>query len=153
MKELWETYLPQFEACVREGKVEAVMGAYNRTNGEPCCAHSYLMVEVLRKQWGFQGHYVSDCWAIRDFHEHHKVTDRPEESVRLALEMGCDVNCGCIYQKILNAYEEGLISKELLQKSAIRLFTTRFLLGMFDETEYDHIPYEVVECRNILSFP
>ena len=92
MKELWETYLPQFEACVREGKVEAVMGAYNRTNGEPCCAHSYLMVEVLRKQWGFQGHYVSDCWAIRDFHEHHKVTDRPEESVRLALEMGCDVN-------------------------------------------------------------
>lgn len=147
MKELWETYLPQFEACVREGKVEAVMGAYNRTNGEPCCAHSYLMVEVLRKQWGFQGHYVSDCWAIRDFHEHHKVTDRPEESVRLALEMGCDVNCGCTYQKILNAYEEGLISKELLQKSAIRLFTTRFLLGMFDETEYDHIPYEVVECR------
>ena len=147
MKELWETYLPQFEACVREGKVEAVMGAYNRTNGEPCCAHSYLMVEVLRKQWGFQGHYVSDCWAIRDFHEHHKVTDRPEESVRLALEMGCDVNCGCTYQKILNAYEEGLISKELLQKSAIRLFTTRFLLGMFDETEYDNIPYEVVECR------
>ena len=105
------------------------------------------MVEVLRKQWGFQGHYVSDCWAIRDFHEHHKVTDRPEESVRLALEMGCDVNCGCTYQKILNAYEEGLISKELLQKSAIRLFTTRFLLGMFDETEYDNIPYEVVECR------
>ena len=147
MKELWETYLPQFEACVREGKVEAVMGAYNRTNGEPCCAHSYLMVEVLRKQWGFQGHYVSDCWAIRDFHEHHKVTDRPEESVRLALEMGCDVNCGCTYQKILNAYEEGLISKELLQKSAIRLFTTRFLLGMFDETEYDNIPYEIVECR------
>ena len=151
MKELWETYLPQFEACVREGKVEAVMGAYNRTNGEPCCAHSYLMVEVLRKQWGFQGHYVSDCWAIRDFHEHHKVTDRPEESVRLALEMGCDVNCGCTYQKILNAYEEGLISKELLQKSAIRLFTTRFLLGMFDETEYDQISYLEVESKEQLS--
>ena len=147
MKELWETYLPQFEACVKEGQVEAVMGAYNRTNGEPCCAHSYLMDEVLRKQWGFEGHYVSDCWAIRDFHEQHKVTSRPEESVKLALEHGCDVNCGCTYQKILNAYEEGLISKELLQKSAIRLFTTRFLLGMFDETEYDSIPYEVVECK------
>lgn len=147
MKELWETYLPQFEACVKEGQVEAVMGAYNRTNGEPCCAHSYLMDEVLRKQWGFEGHYVSDCWAIRDFHEQHKVTSRPEESVKLALERGCDVNCGCTYQKILNAYEEGLISKELLQKSAIRLFTTRFLLGMFDETEYDSIPYEVVECK------
>lgn len=147
MKELWETYLPQFEACVKEGQVEAVMGAYNRTNGEPCCAHSYLMDEVLRKQWGFEGHYVSDCWAIRDFHEQHKVTSRPEESVKLALERGCDVNCGCTYQKILNAYEEGMISKELLQKSAIRLFTTRFLLGMFDETEYDSIPYEVVECK------
>lgn len=147
MKELWETYLPQFEACVREAKVEAVMGAYNRTNGEPCCAHHYLMEEVLRKQWGFEGHYVSDCWALRDLHEHHKVTGRPEESVKLALEMGCDLNCGCTYQKILNAYEEGLITKELLQKAAVRLFTTRFLLGMFDETEYDSIPYEVVECK------
>lgn len=151
MKEMWETYLPQFEACVKEGHVEAVMGAYNRTNGEPCCAHSYLMDEVLRGQWGFEGHYVSDCWAVRDFHEHHKVTSRPEESVKLALEHGCDVNCGCTYQKILNAYQEGLITKELLQKSAIRLFTTRFLLGMFDETEFDSIPYEVVECKEHLE--
>ena len=151
MKEMWETYLPQFEACVKEGHVEAVMGAYNRTNGEPCCAHSYLMDEVLRDQWGFEGHYVSDCWAVRDFHEQHKVTSRPEESVKLALERGCDVNCGCTYQKILNAYQEGLITKELLQKSAIRLFTTRFLLGMFDETEFDSIPYEVVECKEHLN--
>ena len=102
-KDLWETYLPAFEALVTQADVEAVMGAYNRTNEEPCCAHSYLMEEVLRDKWHFEGHYVSDCWAIRDFHEHHKVTDRPEESVRLALEMGCDVNCGCTYQKILNA--------------------------------------------------
>lgn len=151
MKEMWETYLPQFEACVKEGHVESVMGAYNRTNGEPCCAHSYLMDEVLRGQWGFEGHYVSDCWAVRDFHEQHKVTSRPEESVKLALERGCDVNCGCTYQKILNAYQEGLITKELLQKSAIRLFTTRFLLGMFDETEFDSIPYEVVECKEHLN--
>lgn len=151
LKEMWETYLPQFEACVKEGHVEAVMGAYNRTNGEACCAHSYLMDEVLRGQWGFEGHYVSDCWAIRDFHEQHKVTSRPEESVKLALERGCDLNCGCTYQKILNAYQEGLITKELLQKSAIRLFTTRFLLGMFDETEFDSIPYEVVECKEHLQ--
>lgn len=151
MKEMWETYLPQFEACVKEGHVEAVMGAYNRTNGEACCAHSYLMDEVLRGQWGFEGHYVSDCWAVRDFHEQHKVTSRPEESVKLALERGCDLNCGCTYQKILNAYQEGLITKELLQKSAIRLFTTRFLLGMFDETEFDSIPYEVVECKEHLQ--
>ena len=145
-KDMEETYLPAFEGLVKEAKVEAVMGAYNRTNGEPCCGSPTLQ-KKLRGEWKFQGHFVSDCWAIRDFHEHHKVTDRPEESVRLALEMGCDVNCGCTYQKILNAYEEGLISKELLQRAAVRLFTTRFLLGMFDETEYDHIPYEVVECR------
>lgn len=151
MKDMWETYLPAFEACVREAKVESVMGAYNRTNGEPCCAHGYLMDEVLRGKWKFQGHYVSDCWAVKDFHENHKVTERPEESVKLALEKGCDVNCGCTYQRILAAYEEGILPLEYIKRSAIRLFTTRFLLGMFDKTEYDNIPYEKVECREHLA--
>lgn len=150
-KTLWETYLPAFEACVKEGEVEAIMGAYNRTNGEPCCAHNYLMDEVLRGKWGFPGHYVSDCWAVRDFHEHHKITKRPEESVTLALEKGCDVNCGCTYQKILSAYQEGILPLEHIKRSAVRLFTTRFLLGMFDQTEYDSIPYEKVECRKHLE--
>ena len=147
LKDMWETYLPAFEACVKEAKVEAVMGAYNRTNGEVCCAHSYLMDDVLRGQWEFEGHYVSDCWAVRDFHENHKVTATPEESVKLALEHGCDVNCGCTYERIMNAYEAGMISKETIRASAIRLFTTRFMLGMFDETEYDSIPYEAVDCK------
>lgn len=151
LKEMWETYLPAFEACVLEAEVEAVMGAYNRTNGEPCCAHSYLMDEVLRGKWDFKGHYVSDCWAVKDFHEKHKVTGRPEESVKLALEKGCDVNCGCTYQKILSAYEEGILPLEHIKRSAVRLFTTRFLLGMFEETEYDKIPYEVVECKEHLA--
>lgn len=151
MKDMWETYLPQFEACVKEAKVESVMGAYNRTNGEVCCAHSYLMDEVLRGKWEFEGHFVSDCWAVRDFHENHKVTSRPEESVKLALEKGCDVNCGCTYQRILDAYEEGLIPIEHLKRSAVRLFTTRFLLGMFDKTEFDSIPYEKVECKEHLT--
>ncbi|MCQ2543448.1 MAG: glycoside hydrolase family 3 C-terminal domain-containing protein [Lachnospiraceae bacterium] len=150
-KDMWETYLPQFEACVKEAKVESVMGAYNRTNGEVCCAHTYLMKDVLRGEWEFEGHYVSDCWAVRDFHENHKVTSRPEESVKLALETGCDVNCGCTYQKILNAYEEGLITVDILKTSAIRLFTTRFLLGMFDETDFDKISYDVIECKEHLS--
>jgi len=147
LKDMWETYLPAFEACVKDAKVEAVMGAYNRTNGEVCCAHSYLMDDVLRGQWEFEGHYVSDCWAVRDFHENHKVTATPEESVKLALEHGCDVNCGCTYERIMNAYEAGMISKETIRASAIRLFTTRFLLGMFDETEFDAIPYEKVDCK------
>ncbi len=147
MQEMWRTYLPAFETCVKDAKVESVMGAYNRTNGEVCCAHSYLMDEVLRGKWGFEGHFVSDCWAVRDFHENHKVTARPEDSVVLALEKGCDVNCGCTYQVIMNAYNEGILPLEHIKRSAIRLFTTRFLLGMFEETEYDDIPYEVVECK------
>lgn len=151
MKEMWETYLPAFEACVTEAGVEAVMGAYNRTNGEPCCAHSYLMDDVLRGKWHFEGHYVSDCWAIKDFHENHKVTDNAEESVCLALEKGCDLNCGCTYQRILEAYEQGTLPLEHIKRSAIRLFTARFLLGMFDKTEYDNIPYEVIECREHLE--
>ena len=150
-KDLEETYLPAFEACVKEGNVEAVMGAYNRTNGEPCCANDPLMNGVLRGKWGFEGHYVSDCWAIRDFHENHKVTNSEEESVKLALEMGCDVNCGCTYQKVMSAYEKGMVDEETITRSCVRLFTTRFLLGLFDKTEYDNIPYTVVECEDHLK--
>ncbi|MBE5823069.1 MAG: glycoside hydrolase family 3 protein [Butyrivibrio sp.] len=145
-KDLEETYLPAFETCVKDGHVEAVMGAYNRTNGEPCCANKPLMVDLLRGKWGFEGHFVSDCWAIRDFHENHKVTATAEESVKLALDMGCDVNCGCTYQKMMNAYRAGLITEEQITESCVRLFTTRFLLGMFDKTEFDNIPFTVVEC-------
>lgn len=146
-KDMEETYLPAFEACVKEANVEAVMGAYNRTNGEPCCASEELMKHYLRGKWGFQGHYVSDCWAIRDFHENHKVTSRPEESVKKALEAGCDLNCGCTYEKILNAYKEGLIDEKYITDSCVRLFTTRFLLGMFEHTELDEIPYTQVESK------
>ena len=150
-KDMEETYLPAFEACVKEGKVEAVMGAYNRTNGEPCCASEELMNHYLRGKWKFQGHYVSDCWAIRDFHENHKVTDGPEESVKKALEAGCDLNCGCTYEKILNAYREGIIDEKYITESCVRLFTTRFLLGMFNETEYDKISYLEVESKEHLE--
>ena len=150
-KDLEETYLPAFEACVKEANVEAVMGAYNRTNDEPCCANEELMNGYLRGKWGFEGHYVSDCWAVRDFHENHKVTGAPEESVKLALETGCDLNCGCTYQKVMNAYRAGMLDESVITASCERLFTTRFLLGMFDETEYDKIPYTVVECKEHLD--
>ncbi len=149
-KDMEETYLPAFEACVKEGKVEAVMGAYNRTNGEVCCGSPALQ-QILREEWGFQGHFVSDCWAIRDFHEHHHVTEDAEDSVRLALENGTDVNCGCVYQRILDAYHDGKITEEMIDRSAIRLFTTRYMLGMFEETDYDATPYTVVECRDHLA--
>ena len=150
-KDMYETYLPAFEACVKEGEVEAVMGAYNRTNGEPCCGSNTLIRGILRGEWGFEGHFVSDCWAIKDFHEHHCVTKTPEESAAMALKAGCDVNCGVTYLHLLKAYEQGLVTEEEITKAAERLFTTRYMLGCFTETEYDKIPYEVVECREHLE--
>ncbi|MBR4551216.1 MAG: glycoside hydrolase family 3 C-terminal domain-containing protein, partial [Oscillospiraceae bacterium] len=151
-KDMEETYLPAFRALVRDAGVEAVMGAYNRTNGEPCCANGPLMAK-LRDEWNFQGHFVSDCWAIRDFHQNHGVTGMPVESVTMALKAGCDLNCGCTYQHILKALELGMISEEDITRSAVRLFTARFLLGTLGEegSEYDKIPYSVVECPEHLA--
>ena len=149
-KDLHETYLPAFQALVQDGNVEAVMGAYNRTNGEPCCGSPALQ-KILREDWGFQGHFVSDCWAIMDFHASHKVTSSPEESAALAINNGCDVNCGVVYRSLLSAYEQGLVTEETITESAVRLFTTRYLLGMFDGSEYDSIPYTEVESKEHLA--
>lgn len=150
-KDMWETYLPAFEALVTEADVESVMGAYNRTNGEPCCGHRYLMEEILRGKWNFDGHFTSDCWAIKDFHENHQVTKNARESAALALKCGCDVNCGVTYLHLVAACEEGLVTEEEITVAAERLLTTRFLLGLFDGSEYDEIPYEVVECKEHLE--
>ena len=149
-KDLYETYLPAFE-MLKEAGVEAFMGAYNRTNGEPCCGSHRLLTEILRGEWGFEGHVVSDCWAIRDFHEHHHVTKTPEESAALALNEGCDLNCGNTFEYMMGALEQGLVSEERIREAAVRLFTTRFLLGLFDETEFDDIPYTVVEAPEHLA--
>ena len=149
-KDMEETYLPAFEDLVRKAGVEAVMGAYNRTNGEPCCGSKTLLTDTLRKKWGFEGHVVSDCWAIRDFHTGHMVTSTPAESVALALRSGCDVNCGNSYYHLLDALSQGLITEEQITEAAVRLFTTRFLLGLFDGSEFDEIPYTAIECEKHL---
>ena len=151
-KDMEETYLRAFEECVMDAKVESVMGAYNRTNGEPCCGSKALLVDTVRGKWGFEGHIVSDCWAIRDFHEGHMVTQTPAQSAALAMEMGCDLNCGNTYLHLMSAYEQGLVTEEQITRSAERLFTTRYLLGILGEgSEFDAIPYEVVECDEHLA--
>ncbi|MBQ3210708.1 MAG: glycoside hydrolase family 3 C-terminal domain-containing protein [Oscillospiraceae bacterium] len=151
-KDMEETYLPAFEACIKDAKAEAVMGAYNRTNGEPCCGSRALLVDTVRGKWGFEGHVVSDCWAIRDFHEGHMVTNNACESAALAIEMGCDLNCGNTYLHMMDAVEKGLITEEQITLSAERLFTTRYLLGIMGEgSEFDAIPYEMVECEEHLQ--
>ncbi|MDR2749355.1 MAG: glycoside hydrolase family 3 protein, partial [Clostridiales bacterium] len=133
-KDLHETYLPAFKALVEEAKVEAVMGAYNRTNGEPCCGSKKLLVDILRDEWGFSGHVTSDCWAIKDFHEHHHVTVTAPESAALAMNNGCDLNCGVVYLHLLQAHKDGLVKEEAIDKAVIRLYVTRMKLGFFDES-------------------
>jgi beta-glucosidase len=140
-KDMNETYLPAFEATVKEAEVESVMGAYNRVNGEPACGSETLLKKTLRGKWGFKGHVVSDCWAVRDFHENHKVTATAPESAALAIRNGCDLNCGNTYLHMLEAVQEGLVTEEQITTACERLFTTRFLLGLFaDDCEYDQIP-------------
>ncbi len=155
-RDLWGTYLPAFEACVREAKVAAVMGAYNRTNGEPCCASPTLLQKILREQWefggsdGVDGHVVSDCWAIRDIWAYHRVVQTPAEAAALAVKNGCDLNCGETYAKLLIALEQGLIDEATIDRALTRLFTLRFKLGMFDPPEmvpYAQIPFEVNDCE------
>lgn len=145
---LWDTYLPAFEACVKEGKAVSVMGAYNRVNGEPACAHTVLLERILRGRWGFEGYVVSDCGAIGDIHAHHRVAESPEAAAALAVKKGCDLNCGDTFSHLTAAVEAGLISEGEVDVSVRRLFEARIRLGMFDPVEavpYARILYDVVD--------
>ena len=145
-KDLWETYLPAFEKAVEAG-VAGVMGAYNRTNGEPCCAHSRLLGEILRKQWEFDGYVVSDCGAILDISEHHHYTETMKEAAALALQRGCNINCGEAYACLVDAYEEDMITDEDITEAAVRAYTTRVLLGEFEEPRpFADVPYSRLDC-------
>ncbi len=147
-KDLRETYLWAFKYCIENAHPSAVMGAYNRTNGEPCCASKTLLLDILRNEWGFDGYVVCDCGAIRDIHENHKVTENAAQSSALAVNNGCELNCGQAYAYLMAAYEQGLVTEETITEAVIKLFTARFRLGMFaDDCEYDNISYDVVECK------
>lgn len=149
-QDLYETYLPAFRACVQEGKVEAVMGAYNRTNGEPCCGSRTLLQDILRKEWGFEGHVVSDCWAITDFHAFHKVTNTPLESASLAMNNGCDLNCGCMFPNLRDAVRGGYVEEARLDEAVTNLMECRLKLGMLakeGEVPYDSIGYDQVDTK------
>lgn len=147
-KDLYETYLPAFEAAVKEGHVIGVMGAYNRVNGEPACGSKTLLRDILTDEWGFEGYVVSDCWAIRDFHTEHMVTYTAQESAALAINNGCELNCGNTYLHIMQAHNEGLVSEETITAAVEKLMSIRLRLGLFDENcKYNQIPYEVNDCK------
>ena len=149
VRDMRETYLPAFHDCVVEGGAQSVMGAYNRTNGEPCCASRELLGRILRDEWGFPGCVVSDCGAIFDFHAHHTVTRTPEQSAALAVKNGCDLECGRVYPALVAAVRQGLITETQIDVALARLLRLRFRLGMFDPLDrvpYAAIPYEKVDC-------
>ncbi|MFN8412053.1 MAG: glycoside hydrolase family 3 C-terminal domain-containing protein [Anaerolineales bacterium] len=149
-RELYDTYLPAFKKLVTEAKVESVMGAYNRTLNEVCCASELLLDTILRGEWGFDGHVVSDCMALSDFHLHHKVTEDAADSAALALKYGCDLGCDHVFSEIPTAIERGDTTEELVNRALERTFKTRFKLGMFDpdeEVPYASISTDVVACE------
>ena len=145
-KDLYETYLSAFRYCIDHSHPAAVMGAYNRVNGEACCASPTLIKEILRGEFGFDGYYVSDCGAIRDIDMFHKLAASPDESAAMAANAGCDLNCGDAYVYLQVAYEKGLVSEEVITESVERLMEARLRLGMFDDDcPYDSITMDVVE--------
>src|SRR6185437_15990258 len=131
-RDLFESYLPQFEAAVREGHVGAIMGAYTALNGEPACSNPFLLTDLLRNQWGFDGHVVSDCGAINNIFALHKIVAMPEEAAVRALKAGCDLCCGTNYDALVDAVQRGLVDEHTIDVSLERVLTARFRLGLFD---------------------
>ncbi len=145
-RDLRETYLPAFEACITEAKADSIMGAYNRVNGQACCASSVLLGQILRGEWNFGGYVVSDCGAIDDIFRHHHVADSMADASARAVKAGCDLDCGNEYRALAQAVKLGLISETEIDKAVKRLFEARMRLGMFDPPNmvpYAQIPYSV----------
>jgi beta-glucosidase len=149
-RDLRESYLPQFEAAVREGGASSVMCAYNRVNGDPACASPRLLGEILRGEWGFPGYVVSDCGAVGDIYQGHKTAATAEEAAARAVKAGTDLDCGAEYSALVPAVQQKLITEAEIDTSLRRLLTARFRLGMFDPPErvpYAQIPYSVNDSR------
>ena len=138
-RDLYETYLPQFERVVREGKVAGVMGAYNSVLGVPCCASTLLIDDLLRKQWGFDGYVVSDCDAIGDIWRQHHFVKTPEEAAAAAIKAGCNLCCGGDYNALVRAVQQGLVTEKEIDVALYYTLRTRFRLGLFDPA--DQVPY------------
>ena len=147
IKDMHEFYFPAFKAAVG-ANVETVMCAYNRVNGEVSCGSSFLLEETLRENWGFDGHVVSDCWAIQDFYSGHNVVDSAYQAAAMAVKNGVNLNCGSNFDpQLLEAEERGLIAEDEIDQALADLLRTRFRLGLFDPAEmnpYNKITPEVI---------
>lgn len=158
-KDLHETYLPAFEAAIREGKAQSIMGAYNRVFGEPCCASSFLLQKLLRDKWNFQGYVIADGGAVEDIYKHHKVANDFTEAAARALESGCDlinpldimtkVKVKRLHVKVKKAIENGLLEEKTLDRSLSLLYKARCKLGMFDPPEL--VPFSKISNKILFS--
>ena len=149
-RDLRETYLPAFETCIKEGQAASAMPTYNMVNGESCSASKTLLTGILREEWGFGGYVVSDCDSIKNVHQFHGVAETPVEAAALALQTGCDLNCGTTYRALTEALGKGLISERDIDQALRRTLTGRFRLGMFDPPEmvpYAQIPASVIDSQ------
>ena len=147
-RDLRESYLPQFEAGIREGGAFSLMCAYNRVDGKPACGSEMLLKQILRDEWGFQGYVVSDCGAINDIYQGHKVVVTAPEAAALGVRTGTDLECGGVYGSLVTAVEQGLVAESQIDTTVTRLFTARFRLGMFDAPEHvrwAQLPYRVLD--------
>ncbi|MGE5099614.1 MAG: glycoside hydrolase family 3 C-terminal domain-containing protein [Deltaproteobacteria bacterium] len=147
-RDLRESYLPHFEAGIREGKAYSLMCAYNRIDGKPACGSDMLLKNILRGEWQFPGYVVSDCGAIDDMYLRHKVVQTAAEAAALGVKTGTDLDCGRVYPNLVDAVKQGLITEAQIDTSVTRLFLARFKLGMFDAPEHvpwAHIPISVLD--------
>jgi beta-glucosidase len=138
-RDLYDTYLPAFEACIKEAQAYSIMCAYNRYMGEPCCSHDTLLRKILREDWGFKGYIVSDCGAVYDIYKFHKLVSTAAEASAMTVKAGTDLDCGTDYPSLVKAVKQGLINEAEIDNSVKRLFTARFKLGMFDPPQM--VPY------------
>ena len=138
-RDFYETYLPHFEAAVREGHVGGFMGAYNSVFGKPACASELLLTDTLRNTWGFDGYVVSDCGAINDIFAHHHFVENAELAAAVAVRAGCNICCGSDYNALNKAVETGLLQEQEIDKAVFYALKTRFRLGLFDPP--DQVPY------------
>ncbi len=134
-RDLRESYLPHFAAGIRQGHAYSLMCAYNRVLGSPACGSDLLLKDILRGEWGFSGYVVSDCGAINDIYERHKVVPTAAGAAALAVKTGTDLECGNVYANLVNAVKQGLITEQAIDTAVQRLFLARFKLGMFDPPE------------------
>ncbi len=155
-----DTYLPAFRAAVTEGKAESVMCAYNRVNGQPACANTFLLKDTLRDAWKFNGYVVSDCDAIVDIFQGHHFTKSQAEAAAVAIKTGMDNECADFftitkddhdYKPFIDAVKQGLLTEAELDTTLKRLFTARMRLGMFDPPEM--VPYANTPESEIDSAP